>query len=141
MTGKNKKRNRNAMADHVIELSCGKMWLDEDGIMWLVYASGIEVTLKESKEVGSALNVLSAGSRKPLLVDARSLKNINREARVYWESEGVTRTIKATATLSSPMVKMLGSLYTRLNRPPFEIRYFSSEAEALEWLKGFLVKD
>lgn len=126
------------MTNHVIELSSGKMWLDENGIMRLVYAPGADVTLKEAREVGSILNKLSAGVRKPLLVDARLLKNINREARVYWESEEVTRTISATATLSSPIVKVLGSLYTSLNRPPFEIRYFSSESDALEWLKGTL---
>ena len=126
------------MEENVIELSCGKMWLDEDGIMRLVYALGIEVTLKESEEIGLALKELSAGGSKPLLVEARSLQNINRDARLFWESEDVTSTISATATLSSPIVRVLGSLYTKLNKPPFEIRYFLSESEALEWLKGFL---
>ena len=126
------------MIGKVIELSCGKMWLDDDGIMRLIYSQGVNVTLKEAKEVGAILQEFSQGKKKPLLVDARLLKNINREARIYWESQEITQTINATATLSSPIVRVLGSLYTSLNKPPFEIKYFSSEAEALEWLKSFL---
>jgi hypothetical protein len=123
------------MAGKEIQLSCGRIWLDDNDIMRLVYDPGIEITLRESKEVGAALQELSQGRKKPLLVDARTLKNISREARVYWESEEITQTISATATLSSPIVKVLGSLYTSLNKPPFEIKYFSTETEALKWLK------
>ena len=92
----------------------------------------------ELKEIGAILQEFSQGKKKPLLTDARLLKNINREARVYWESQEITQTIAATATLSSPIVRVLGSLYTSLNKPPFEIRYFSSQSDALAWLKGFL---
>ena len=125
------------MTGKIIDLSCGKMWLDDEGIMHLVYSTGVEVTLKEAKEVGSVLHELSQGMKKPYFVDARLLRNINREARVYWQNEEVIQCIRATATLSTPIVKVLGTIYSNLNKPPFEIKYFSSEADALEWLRGF----
>ena len=93
--------------------------------MWIAYVQGSEVALKDAEEIGSNLRELSQGKKKLLLIDARLLKNINRDARIYWASKEVTQTIKAAAILSSPVASMLGALYSRLSKPPFIIKYFS----------------
>ena len=118
-----------------IDLGCGKMWLGEDHIIRVVYNEGLEVALEEARQTSLALRELSQGVAMPVLVDARRVKSISREARSYFATREVTQMVGAVAALSSPMIRMLATLYVNLNRPPFEIRYFTSEAEGLRWLK------
>lgn len=126
------------MTSKTYELGFAKIWLDEDGIVRLVYAPGAVVTLKEAKEGGAAIIDLCQRAKKPVFIDARRLRNVDREARQFSVGEeAATPWIKAMAVLASPITKVLGELFNRINKPPYPIRLFTSEDEALRWLRNY----
>ena len=122
-----------------IDLGFVKVWRDEEGVLRLVYAPGASLTVREIQATAFAMRELSEGKKRPVFVDARGLRSIDREARAYALSEeSATEWIIALATLNTPINKLLADLYTKLNRPPYPLKYFVSEAQALEWLRSFL---
>ena len=126
----------------VFELGFARIWLDESQIVRLVYFPGTMVTLKEAKEGGAAIIELCDGKKRPIYVDSRGVKNIDREARLFSVSEeAATPWIKAMAVLTSPVTQVLGELFNRINKPPYPIRLFTSEDEALLYLRNFLVPE
>ena len=40
--------------------------------------------------------------------------------------------------VDSPVSRLIGSFFLGLNKPPFPTKLFTSEADAVEWLKGYL---
>ena len=126
------------MNESLIETRIAKIWLDQEGIVQAEFLPGVEVTLDDARELTLALNSLCQGKKRPFLSDSRLLKSMDRDARIYWQTEEAVKMIKATAVLSSPIIRVLGALYTNLNKPSLELGYFSSKSEALEWLRGFL---
>jgi hypothetical protein len=64
---------------------------------------------------------------------------LDREARQYYAGPQYAAVVSATALLvRSPVGRLIGSFVRRLTRPLSPIRTFTSESEALAWLKGFL---
>lgn len=118
----------------------GKIWLGDDGIVRVVstFPQG-KMTLAEAKEVFSAILKVSKGKKRPLFVDIRDIKSADRESREYTASEGVSSVLSAMALLiGSPISKVIGNFFLGLNKPKFPVKIFTSEAEAIRWLKGFI---
>lgn len=121
----------------IIALSYADVWLGEDGIMRLIYHPDTKVTITEAKEVGEAMIHASNSSVHPAYADLRGVKSMTREARGYFSSEGMTRWTSAAATRDGLISKVLVEFYLKLNKPPYPMKYFTSEDKAIEWLKGF----
>lgn len=121
-----------------IALSCANVWLGDDGILQLRYHPGAEITIMEAKMVGEAIIHASKGSKHPLYADMRGLKSMSREARVYFASEELTKWTSAVATRDSLISKVIVEFYLKLNKPPYPMKYFSSEDKAIKWLKEFV---
>jgi hypothetical protein len=67
------------------------------------------------------------------------MNSITKEAREYYAGEEAGEAIKATALLiKSPVAKVLGSLFLGINKPKVLLKLYTSEKEAIEWLKGFI---
>jgi hypothetical protein len=127
------------LAEKTFDLEFVKIWRDPGGVICLRYTQGAVVTVNEVKQTAAAMNELSEGIKRPVFVDARGLVNVNREARIYSLSdESSTRWILALGTLITPVVQVLGNLFTAINKPPYPVKYFTAEDEAMKWLKGFL---
>lgn len=122
-----------------ITVSCGDLWLGEDGIRRLIYHPDSKITLAEAKEVGEASVAVSRGNPRPSFSDARGLREVSREARDYFASEEMTRWTIAAGTLNTPITKVLGGFYIKFNKPPYPLRFFTSESEAIAWLKGYVL--
>ena len=122
-----------------IMLQTGRIWLEEDGIVRATYFPKAEETLAEAKEHIAAVVKVSRGNKYPVLVDCRKLKSITREAREYYAGKETANAVSAMAVLmGSPVSRTLGNFFMRLNKPLSPTRLFTSETEALEWLKGFI---
>ena len=123
----------------VIKTPTGKAWLDEDGILRAVTDTGAEETLDDVKGNVAAFVKLSGGIRRPTLVDIRGAKSITREGRQYYRGEELTKVQSVLALLvGSPVSRILGNFFLGLNKMPHPARLFTSEAEAIKWLKGFV---
>jgi len=116
-----------------------KLWLGEDGIVRIIHVPGAEVTLEDAKETMAAYLKLNKGKRRPLFVDTKTMKSLAREARKYYAGEEAARVASAVAIIvGTPVSRVLGNFYLGLSNPYLPSRLFSSEEEALKWLKGYL---
>ena len=71
-----------------------------------------------------------------LLVNVGATQGMDRESRSYFQK---ATSLKATALLvRSPVSRVIANLFIGLNKPAYPIQLFTSEAEAVEWLRGFL---
>lgn len=122
----------------MIALSCADVWLGEDGIGRLIYHQDVEITIMEAKMIGEAIINVGNGSIRPSYADARGLKSMTREARGYFASGELTKWTSAVATRDSLISKVIVQFYMKLNKPPYPIKYFTSEVKAIEWLKEFV---
>lgn len=125
--------------DSVIELSSGKMWLDEDGIVCIEMLPNAEVTLADAQEAADARFKLAGGRRRPLFVDIRKTKSVTREARAQYARESAQRSVSALALyVDSKISTIMGNFFISYNKPPYPARLFVSKEEAIKWLKGFI---
>jgi hypothetical protein len=86
------------------------------------------------------MEVFPAETREelPVLADIRHVKAIEREAReVYRSREKYNMEVTALAILvGSPLSRAIGNFFIGLSRMPMPTRLFTSEADAIRWLKG-----
>ena len=116
-----------------------KVWVGEDGIARVIHVPGAEPTLEDAKETMAAYLKVSKGKRLPLFVDTKKMKSMSREVRLYYSSDEAARVASAVAIIiETPVSRVLGNFFLGLNNPRLPSRLFTSEQEALEWLKGFL---
>jgi hypothetical protein len=127
------------MIDGVIETSVCRMWLGEDGILRTVLSQGCRIDLERAQEIWDAQRRLLGSDRALSFVDIRGISHASRGARELLGGKAQQRLTIALALLAgSGVSKVIGNFFLGLNRPRFPTRLFTSESEAIEWLKGFL---
>jgi hypothetical protein len=120
-----------------------RVWLDEGGIVRIVSSSDVMETLLEDAEANVAvITKISGGMRRPCFIDARRRKSASRDARMYYVKKFPDVTTAVAILQDSPAVKvfvnfMLG-LNKTINQGKFPARLFTSEKEAIEWLKKYI---
>jgi len=115
------------------------MRLDDDGIIREKVPGGSVVDLDAAKEEIAAYAGLCKNEARPILVDIRNVKSITAEARSHLAGEEGAKVTRAVAMLiGNPLSKILGNFFLGLNKPSFPCKLFTSEQEALLWLRGFL---
>ena len=127
------------MSNEEIVTRTGRTWVGEDGIIRAIHLPNAVETLADAKENMAATAKISGGKRRPALVDLRAIKSIDRDAREYYGRGDQAEVIAAAALLiSSPISRVIGNFILALNTPRIPAKIFTSEAEALDWLRGFL---
>ena len=117
--------------------STTKIWLGDDGVVRLVAHPGADETTDTAKAAIEVVNKLTAGVKRPMLVDIRGGKSIERKARRLWASHDAG--LSAAAILvGSGISRAIGNFMSSVLRPCYPMRLFTSEHEALAWLKTFL---
>jgi len=105
------------------------------GLITARFLPGAEVSGDDARENLAITAGLVAGGRAPVLVDLRALKSQSPEARAVLAGPAAARVSRAVALLiGSPLSRVLGNFYLRVNRPETPTRLFSSEEEARAWL-------
>ena len=115
-----------------------KISLREDGLIKYDYFQNSHDTLEDARTHLKAIASIHPPKRRSFLIDIRPCAGIDREARAYYSSEEAARYATAIALLvESPVTQVMANFFIGFNRPPVPTRLFTSEAEALAWLKGF----
>jgi hypothetical protein len=119
----------------------GRHHLDPRGFIHSVILPGAEQTLADAQENVRISIQIGGGKRRPLLVDLREIKSQTREARDYYGSEESGTCFSAAAVVvGSPVSRLLGNFFLGFNKSAHApLKLFTSEQEAVEWLKTFLV--
>lgn len=119
-----------------IETTCYFTWMDEDGIACTKVKTAAEVNLEFAKENSVAVNSLSKNGEKfPLIVDARGIKSMTREARNQFSTRGRKTSVTCFAIIiDSPLSRVIGNFFMGINKPAVPTRLFDNEVEAKHWL-------
>lgn len=129
-------------ARQVIETRGGRMWLRDDGIIHYLALPDVDQTAQDADDIIRAGAQVAGGVRRPGFVDLRPIRSIDRGARLFYAGPVSASVNTALALLvESPFSRIVGNLFLGTTRPPFPCRMFTSEAEALAWLKGFLAEE
>ena len=124
---------------HIHDLTCYWTWMGVDGIVRTKVKPLAEVTIKESLENSHAVNSYKTPKKYPLLIDARNIKSISKEARDNFSIKNRDTNINSFAVIiESPLSKIIGNFFMDLNKPSVPARLFNSEEDAVVWLKQYL---
>ena len=114
--------------------------LNADGLLIVRVNDGAHQSLDDAKQNLSVAVAETAGRRRPLLIDIRTAQPLDAEARHHYSGQTLVESFSALALLidSSPFGRMMGNVYLRIARPGIPTQLFAEEAQAVEWLNGFL---
>ncbi len=127
------------MVENAIKTRTGTVWITGDDIIRQNVVPGTDFTLQDAQETITVMSKLSEGKAYPILVDLTGLKSITREARHYFGEEITRHEARAVALLfGSAVTQVIGNFFLRFNNPKIPIKLFSSETQALTWLREFL---
>ena len=110
--------------------------LNAQGLLIVRINDGAEQTLDDARENLAAAVSETGGKRRPLLLDIRTAKPLDADARHHYSGQTLVDRFSALALLveASPFGRMMGNVYLRVARPGIPTQLFSDEARALEWL-------
>ena len=115
------------------------MFVDEFGIFHVKILGGVVIDYEDAADNFLLAKYLTKGKPVLKLVDARKLFKIKKEARVFVEKENAPDKHIAKAILvGSILTKYITHFFLRLENSKFPVKIFTSEEEAMIWLKSFL---
>lgn len=114
-----------------------RIWLDGDGIIRKVFLDGAEETLKDALESAEIIKLLCQGKKRPMLVDFTKVRSMDAEARAYYAGPAGPLITAVGGITSSMLSKVIGNFFMGFNRPPTPGKLFTSEKDAVAWLKNY----
>lgn len=119
-------------------LTCYFTWMGEDGIARTKVKAGSEVKLEHAQENSVVVNGFYIDRKFPLLIDARGIKSITRDARNFFTTNGrQTNTLAFAIIIDSSVSKVVGNFFLGINKPAVPTKLFLDESNAAEWLSKF----
>jgi hypothetical protein len=89
----------------------------------------------DTEQIFMAFDRLGVVAPTALLADIRALRGVSLGVRTHMSSERAGRYLARVALVAdNPLTRTIGNFFMRLNRPPFPVRIFDGEDEALRWL-------
>ncbi len=121
-----------------IDLSKFWTWMGSDGVCRTKAKPGANINLEEAIGNSRAVSSFFSGKKYPLLVDARDVASISKEARNQFAINGRETCITCFGLIvKSPLSRVIGNFFIGLNRPSVPARLFDDEQDALNWLHEY----
>jgi len=121
----------------VVTTGTAKLWIGEDGILRVICLPGSVHGLAQAKENCASIRHKHA-KKIPALIDLRRISVVTREAREFFGSPDNNGISAAALLVQSPLSRVIGNFFTGLSKMAVQHRLFTSESEAIGWLRGFL---
>lgn len=132
-------KRSSAEGNEVRTTRTAKIWEDEFGIIHAKILQGAELILKDAIENLDAMDKLSRNKSILLLSDMRLATSSSKEHRDYFALPRAAKAISVGAMLvKSPITKIMGNMFINFTKPPYLVKLFTSEKDAMAWLKTFL---
>ncbi len=113
-------------------------WMGEDGIARTSVKPNMDITLAHAKENTVVVTSFFKGSKFPILIDARPIRSMSREARHHFSAQGRdTKTNAFGIIIGSSISRVLGNFYLGINKPTVPTKLFDNETDAIKWLKHY----
>jgi hypothetical protein len=118
----------------VVNRHSNVFWLTE-AVLGIYIKGPCSIDTGDTEEIFTAFDQLRVLAPTPLLADIRTLRGVSLGVRTHMSSERAGRYLSRVALVAdSPLTRTIGNFFMRLNRPPFPVRIFDAEEEALRWL-------
>ena len=110
--------------------------LTADGLVIVTVRDNAYQSLEDAKTNLAAAVSATAGRRRPLLVDIRTCRPLDADARHHYSGQTLVDNFSAIALLvhATPFGRMMGNIYLRIARPGIPVQLFTDESWALKWL-------
>ncbi len=116
-----------------------EIFVDEFGILHVKMLGGVIIDLEDAADNFLVARHLTNAKPVLKLVDARKIFKIKKDARAFIEKENNSDKHIAKAILVGSFIsRYLNQFFLNLQNPKFPVKIFTSEAEALKWLKSYL---
>jgi hypothetical protein len=113
--------------------------LRDDGILEIKLKNGIEIEVDVIRENYLATQALVKGRRCPVLVDARVEElYMSSEARELSASQSPGTRVAEAVLVNTLAIRLMGNFYINFNKPTVPTKLFTSEEDAIAWLKTFI---
>ncbi len=118
------------------ETATAVLWIGEDDVLRAVFKEDSIETLDHARENVEAASALIGDRKVPVLIDMSAIKEISRDARsLYASDKPASYSIAQALITRSPISKVIGNFFLGLNKPLHAVKLFTSEEDALAWLK------
>lgn len=113
--------------------------LRSDGLVVVAVHHDAVQSLEDAKANLAAAIDVTAGHRRPLLVDIRGTQPLDAAARHHYSGQMVAEHFSALALLveSTPLGRMMGNVYLRVAHLDIPTQLFADESEASKWLTRY----
>lgn len=110
----------------------------EEGIFRMYYKPLKELNLPIAKQLVKDRIEFMNGQAYPSFFDIQKVESSTKEARDYMANEGNELIVASAILVSSPVLRMMANFFIKVNKPKNPTQMFTSEEQALKWLKQFL---
>lgn len=115
-----------------------ELYIDEERILRVTVLEGAEIDIEEAKENFESARKLSEGKRMLKLVDAKAYFTMTKRARDFAASKETNEFNIARAIVTNSLAnRLLINFFITFHKPQTPVKMFSSEEEALKWLRKF----
>jgi hypothetical protein len=113
--------------------------LGDDGILHIDFSQYDRITLASIQYIHARHVALCPDRKIPVLFKGKAVASVEYKAQRYLSSPEVSAGISAGAiVVKSFLERHLARMFLVYHRPPYPVQVFSDEADALDWLRGFL---
>jgi len=114
-------------------------WMGEDGICRTRAKINAEISVEDATANSITVTSFFSGKKFPLLIDARQVKSMDKDARKHFSINNRETKITSFAIMvKSPLSRVIGNFFMGLNKPTVPARLFDNESLAIKWLKTYL---
>jgi len=125
------------MKDRTAETRTVTLTFGEDGILVVCSRPGYDQNESDARENLATCRQILGDKKAPVLVDMRQMAALDKQARKVYATESDFALAQAML-VDSAFTRISANLFIRVAHPIHPTRMFTSEDEAIQWLKGFL---
>lgn len=125
---------RKNIISEILESDCYETFLIKGNIIVTVVKPNSEIKIADARKNTELVIKISKGNKYPMLVDARKIKSIDKEARDHFSMRNREGKVNSIAILiGSPISVMVGNFFMGLNKPTVPTKLFSNSEKAIKW--------
>lgn len=108
------------------------------GVVYVLYADGAEVSREIKHEMHSAYLKITGGTKMPFLFTNKGAYWITKDARELARKLEPKQPFKAVAYWAPTLgIRLMAEFYGKFYKPDIPYKVFATEPEALDWLKQY----
>jgi hypothetical protein len=114
-----------------------RFWIKE-GVLFFEYKPNTTITLKVAQSVVTDRIHFQNERSFPILCDIRGIVSTNKAGRDYLAKSGSILTQAVALVVNEKVLLTISTFYLQISKPAVPTQIFTTEADALVYLKGFI---